>query len=185
MSTRTFHRRNLPHLFYDYGEYFITYCLKSNISVHERKHLSDWRDQFKNIDRILDNRSIGENYLLIPEIAEFCKERIHFHDNKDYKLICYCVMPNHVHLVFELLNRDKSVSALMHSIKRVSSYKSNIHLNHSGKFWQDESYDRLIRDEKELYFIIKYVLNNPVKAGLVEKWDEWKNTYCHPNYLVI
>jgi len=42
-----------------------------------------------------------------------------------------------------------------------------------------------VRNDKELYFIIRYILNNPVAAGLVEKWDDWNYTYCHPNYIVL
>jgi len=47
------------------------------------------------------------------------------------------------------------------------------------------SFDRLVRDEKELYYVIRYVLMNPVNAGLVENWRDWKYTYCHPDYIVI
>ena len=75
-------------------------------------------------------------------------------------------MPNHIHLVFELLSKNKSVSKIMQSIKRISARKSNVILHRKGKFWQDESYDRLVRDDKELYFVIKYVLMNPVNARL-------------------
>jgi hypothetical protein len=73
----------------------------------------------------------------------------------------------------------------MQSIKRISGRKCNLVLNRNGKFWQDESYDRLVRDDKELYFIIQYVLMNPVNAGLVENWNDWKYTYCQPNYVVL
>ena len=69
----------------------------------------------------------------------------------------------------------------MQSIKRISARNANLELERSGKFWQDESFDRLIRDDKELFNIIKYVLLNPVKAGLIDCWDKWNNTYCHPN----
>jgi len=94
-------------------------------------------------------------------------------------------MPNHIHLVFKLLSENKSISRIMQSIKRTSARKSNMILNRAGKFWQDESYDRLVRDDKELYFIIKYVLMNPVNAGLTNNWNSWEYSYCDPNYLVL
>jgi REP element-mobilizing transposase RayT len=94
-------------------------------------------------------------------------------------------MPNHIHVVFELVNQKKSIGDIMGAIKRNSAKDANKILNHKGAFWQAESFDRLVRDEKELYFIIKYVLLNSVNAGLVTDWNEWKYTYCHPDYLVL
>ena len=47
-------------------------------------------------------------------------------------------------------------------------------MHRSGVFWQDESYDHIVRDQAELERTIKYVLNNPVKAGLVDDWEKWK-----------
>ncbi len=110
---------------------------------------------------------------------------LHYPDGKEYKLICYCIMPNHVHLIFELLNENKGISKIMQSIKRISARKISIKLERSGKFWQDESFDRLIRDDKELFNTIKYVLINTVNAGLVDDWEKWDCTYCHPNSLVL
>ena len=66
----------------------------------------------------------------------------------------------------------------MHNIKRNSANHANKVLSRSGTFWQHESYDHFARDEKELERIIKYVLYNPVKAGLVTDWKSWKWTYC-------
>ena len=94
-------------------------------------------------------------------------------------------MSNHVHLVFELIEDNKGISKIMQSIKRISARKSNLLLNKSGTFWQDESYDRLVRDDKELYFIIRYVLMNPVNAGLTDEWHKWKYTYCHLAYKIL
>jgi hypothetical protein len=73
----------------------------------------------------------------------------------------------------------------MASIKKFSARKANEFLNRKGAFWQSESFDRLIRDEKELYFVIKYVLLNPVNAGLVGNYKEWSHTYCLPEFEVI
>lgn len=191
---REFHRRNLPHLYYDEGVYFITYNLANsmpieaikklkedseNTSEEQKRHLSIKYDTF------LHSENSGEKYLSNSEIANISKETINYPDGKDYKLICYTIMPNHIHLVFELLKNNKGISKIMQSIKRISSRRSNLYLNREGKFWQDESYDRLVRDDVELYFTIKYVLMNPVEAGLVKNWKDWKYSFCDKNYLVI
>lgn len=94
-------------------------------------------------------------------------------------------MPNHFHMVFELLQNNKGISKIMQSIKRISVRDCNTILSRSGAFWQDESFDRWVRDEKELYFVIRYILMNPVTAGLVNDWKDWKFTYCHPDYLIL
>jgi REP element-mobilizing transposase RayT len=67
---------------------------------------------------------------------------------------------------------------ILHSVKRHSSNKINKAESRSGKLWQKESFDTTIRNEKHLFYAIKYTLNNPVKAGLVSNWRDWKGTWC-------
>lgn len=91
-------------------------------------------------------------------------------------------MPNHGHLVCAPLKNPEgtyfSLAKIMHSLKRYTAYEANQILGRSGAFWQHENYDHYVRDEAELERIIKYVINNPVKAGLVDDWKSWKWTYC-------
>lgn len=195
MSKPHFHRRNLPHLYYNEGIYFITYRIYASIHQNELNKIHQLSPStkseiitdsiFKKYDYILDKSSAGEKYLQIPEVASICRECIHYPDGQDYKLLCYTIMPNHVHQVFELLNREKLIGDIMGAVKRNSAKQANKFLKREGAFWQAESYDRLVRNEKELYFIIRYVLMNPVNAGLVEKWNDWEYTYCRENYIVI
>lgn len=187
-----FHRRNLPHLYFDDGIYFVTYRLANSFPIYKQiKNVSKkWNfnkfaEEFEKYDYHLSKTYNNNKYLALPEIAEICKETIHYPAGTDYKLISYCIMPNHVHLLFQLLKGNKGISKIMQSIKRISARKSNIALNRQGNFWQDESYDRWIRNEKELYYVIRYILLNPVNAGLVTDWEEWKYTYCDKDYLVI
>ena len=197
MSHLHFHRRNLPHLYFSDGIYFITFRLADSLpssKVAEIKTTNESVDtndveKFKRLlkkyDHLLDSGSHGQKYLANLKVAEICKYSLHYADKKEYNLICYCIMPNHIHLVFELIAGNRGISKIMQSIKRVSARKCNLVLNRTGKFWQDESYDRLVRDDKELYFIIKYVLMNPVKAGLTDDWSNWKYSYCRPEYIVL
>ena len=188
---RKFHRRNLPHLYYEDGIYFITYTLKDSFphknfnKAHFRSKFQNFKHEFLKYDAFLDNNYSKQKLLLNKEIAEICKQTIHYPEGKDYFLICCCIMPNHVHLVFRLLHGNRGISKIMQSLKRVSARKCNINLTRKRSFWQDESYDRLIRDEIELYFIIRYVLLNPVNAKLAKKWNEWKYTYCNADYVVL
>ena len=58
----------------------------------------------------------------------------------------------------------------------------NKKLGKKGDVWQDENYDRIVRNGEELGRIIRYVLNNPVKIGLVKKWQDWEFSYLNPKY---
>lgn len=71
-----------------------------------------------------------------------------------------------------------SLASILHSIKRHSAREANILLSRSGAFWQAESYDHYIRTDDEWDRTIRYVCNNPVKAGLVNNWREWRWTWC-------
>jgi len=197
MLKRHFHRRNLPHLYYNEGIYFVTFRLYDSIHPNELKQLQEKLKEnqklhpaqqkkiFKKYELLLDNPNNNIKYLRQTEILEICKTSIHFFDGKEYKLICYCIMPNHIHIVFELLNKEKLVGDLIGSIKKYTARESNLILMKQGQFWQHESFDRLVRDDIELYFTVRYVLMNPVNAGLVRDWKEWNGTYCRPEFQVI
>ncbi len=191
---RQFHRRNLPHLHSDDGIYFVTFRLANTIphamldKIKCNKpdwNFEEYKKAFLKYDSLLNNNEAGVSYLSQKEISDTCKMTLHYPDGKDYKLICYCIMPNHIHFVFELLPGNKGLSKIMQSVKGISSRECNLILQRDGKFWQDESYDRLLRNEVELYFVIKYVLINPVESGLVNNWQGWEYTYCHKDYVVL
>lgn len=55
----------------------------------------------------------------------------------------------------------------------------------NSKFWQAESFDRVVRDKKDLIVKFDYVLNNPVKAGLISDWKEWQWTFCNESFVEI
>ncbi len=71
-----------------------------------------------------------------------------------------------------------SLASIMHSIKRHSARECNRLLGRTGSFWQDENYDHYIRDESEWMRTLRYVINNPIKAGLVEEWQQWPWSWC-------
>jgi REP element-mobilizing transposase RayT len=73
------------------------------------------------------------------------------------------------------------LASIMHSIKRHTAREANLRLGRSGAFWQTESYDRYSRDHEEWWRTIRYVLNNPVKAGLVQDWQDWPWSWCREN----
>ncbi len=159
MTDKHFHRRNLPHLYFSEGTYFITYRLADSLPKEKITEITkaiendlnnsaeDFERLLKKYDALLDSGLYGSKHLIDPRVAEICKYTLRFPDRKDYKLICYCIMPNHIHLVIELIERNKGISKIMQSIKRISARKCNLVLKRNGKFWQDESYNSVCIDE--------------------------------------
>lgn len=145
--------------------------------------------QFAKYDEYLDRCFCGERWLAQPEIAMLTIDTLQFWANWLYELIAYTIMANHVHVVMDLSVQENGTSEVyrqlfqvLKSIKNFSARTSNEVLNRRGNFWQKESYDHLVRDGKELTGIIRYVLDNPVKIGLVSQWENWPFSYLNPKY---
>jgi putative transposase len=115
------------------------------------------------MDRLLDESRTGPLYLSDARIAEVVASAIL--DSADYELHAWAVMPNHVHL---LVTPHVELPKLMQRLKGRTARYANQLLNRTGQsFWQDESYDHLVRNGEEFRKIERYIVNNPVKAGLV------------------
>jgi REP-associated tyrosine transposase len=182
---REFYRRRLPHLQIEGATYFVTFRLKNSLPIEILDELPQEFEQhrwFEEFDNYLDQGLYGEKYLSDTQVATIVEEAIYYRDAKAYDLISFCIMPNHVHLICRPLEKETdkfhSLTEILHSLKRHTARQSNLHLKRSGSFWQDESYDHVIRDEAELERTIKYVLYNPVKANLVKEQKDRKWVYC-------
>ena len=84
---------------------------------------------------------------------------------KFYDLIAAAVLPSHVHLLLRP-RKGVSLSRAMKGIKGVTARSLNQRRGRRGSLWQDESYDRIVRDERELFEKLNYMLLNAVKAEL-------------------
>ena len=81
-------------------------------------------------------------------------------------------MPNHIHSLFRLFEGFE-LSGIMHSLKSYCAHEANKLLKRSGQFWMADYFDRYIRNERHFYRAVKYIENNPVKAGLCTKPSDW------------
>ena len=86
-------------------------------------------------------------------------------------------------MFLRFLNENINLYTILQRLKQFTATEANKILNRTGAFWQQESYDRVVRDAKELSRIIMYVLNNPVKIGLVQDWRDYPFSYVNENYL--
>jgi REP element-mobilizing transposase RayT len=124
------------------------------------------------VDRLLDEARCGPTFLRQPAVAQIVLDSIdHGARLEHYELHCFVIMANHVHL---LITPKISVSRLLGSMKSSTARRANEMLGRTGeRFWQDESYDHLVRNGDEFRRIQRYIENNPVKAGLVATPEEY------------
>jgi putative transposase len=97
-----------------------------------------------------------------------------------YEMRSFVLMPNHVHAL--LLPRI-SPSAFLKSLKGTTAHHANRLLGRTGQpFWQHESYDHWVRDEREWRDITNYIENNPVAAGLVSSPEQFRWSSANERY---
>jgi REP element-mobilizing transposase RayT len=87
-----------------------------------------------------------------------------------YDLRAWVIMGNHVHV---LLLPKVPPSRLLQSLKGSTARDANRLLGKTGSFWQAESYDHWVRDESEFLPVVRYIENNPVRAGLVARAEDY------------
>ena len=173
------YRRNLPHITPIGGLFFVTFCTQDSIPKHKfiRQLNQPFLDSFAKYDYLID-RLQSQVQLTENSISTIILEELHNQNGLEYELLYYCIMPNHIHLAFDTnMSSPKSLASIMQGVKGRTSLKINKYLDQSGSFWQSESYDHLINTDLELYNIGSYILHNPVKAELIDDWQQWPLSY--------
>jgi putative DNA methylase len=167
----------LPH--FDGGEIpqFITFRLKDSLP---QAVLGRWRQELAREDEAALRRRIeayldqgyGSAYLKDARVAALVQDALLYHDAARYRLAAWVVMPNHVHLLATPCG-GHMLSAIMHSLKSYTASEANKLVRRRGTFWMEEYFDRYIRDADHFVKTVAYIENNPVKAGLCERPEEW------------
>jgi REP element-mobilizing transposase RayT len=97
-------------------------------------------------------------------------------DNQRTRTWAFVVMPDHLHWLFEL-GTDASLSRVVASVKKFSTRQINARSGRTGSIWQAGFHDHALRQEEDMRQIARYVVMNPVRAGLVRSvrgysfWD--------------
>ena len=115
----------------------------------------------------------GACWLRDERIASLVENALLYFDNQRYRLIAWCVMPNHVHGLIET-KESWSLAEILHSWKSYTALRANQILGRSGDFWFREYHDRFIRDDRHFRNTVNYIEQNPVKAGLVNRPEGWR-----------
>ena len=168
-----FYRRRLPHWHPEGASIFLTWRLHGSLPHRLAKRAGTDRERFAAMDQELDRASHGPTWLTNPAIADTVQQvLISAGQCWDlYELFAWVIMSNHVHA---LLKPKKCVPEVTRAIKSNSARKANEILGRSGAFWQDESYDHWVRSQEEFSRIVKYIERNPVRAGLIDRIEDWR-----------
>lgn len=97
--------------------------------------------------------------------------------DKRLEWLCIMVMPDHIHAVFRLQNKQ-TLSALIQSFKKFTAKQINAKLGKNGSLWQKNYYEHGIRRDESLNKIVGYCYENPVRKGLVKHPKDYPYWWC-------
>ncbi|MCS6805497.1 MAG: DNA methyltransferase [Blastocatellia bacterium] len=177
-------RGYLPHFDSANVLQFITFRLHDSVPEEVIKHWKQelhWHEQLgadskeavelrKRIEKYQDSGK-GACYLRDERIAHLVQDALKHFDGERYRLIAWCIMPNHVHVLIEMM--DEPLQKIIQSWKSYTAHEANKILGERKAFWSPDYFDRYIRDEKHFNATVEYILQNPVKAGLVDSPEKW------------
>jgi len=150
----------------------LTSLPEDKLSIERRKRIEAWLDA-----------GMGCCALRHPEVAQTVQDTLLKFDGERYRLISWCIMPNHVHVLIH------PVTALGKIVQSWKSYtgrwalakNAELGLGVPGKaFWMREYWDRFIRDARHYDAVVEYIHNNPVKSGLCKAPQDWKWSSANP-----
>jgi len=191
-------RGYLPHSDFSNLIQFVTFRLNDAMPVSRRREwgcllkIEDIRERRSKLEEYLD-RGVGRCLLWDRPIAKITEDALlHFHDVR-YELLAWCIIPNHVHVLvdvrmtplFKIVQNWKvHVENMVRKMERVERrapprLEGDSILHEPGRCpalqfkWQREYWDTSMRDSRQTQTAIRYIENNPVKAGLCQTSEEW------------
>ncbi len=140
------------------------------------------RKYLKAYEALLHTKSNHSVNLCNPHIIKILNATLQYWARRKIENYAFCIMPNHVHWVLKLHEKDEkgmviSLQDILYSVKRFSATQINKYISRNGSLWQAESFVTTIRNDTHLYNSIEYTLNNPVSAGLVEDRESWPGNW--------
>ncbi len=183
---RGWHSRGyLPHFDAEDAFQSVTFRLVDSVPAHtierwktdlkwteETKQNSKEAVTLRNLVEKYEDRGFGACYLRDRRIASLVRGALQRFDNERYKLIAWCIMPNHVHVMMKTIS-GCSLSSVIQNWKSFTAHMANKLLGRKGRFWMPGYFDRYIRNQNHYLDAFMYVIFNPVKAGLVESPEKW------------
>lgn len=128
-------------------------------------------ERIRQIERYLD-QGAGSCLLRQPECADIVQSALLHFDGQRYRLISWCVMPNHVHVLLKTA-AGHPLGKVIHSWKTFTAREINKLVQRVGPLWQEDYFDTFMRDDDHQWAEKDYIEGNPVKAGLVSRAIDW------------
>jgi len=178
-------RGYLPHCDKPGTIQMVTFRLADAMPVSLRREwedlltIEDERERRTKLEAYLD-LGRGECVLRDPRVAAAVETVFLCFDGQRYRMIAWVAMPNHAHLLFELW--DMPMGELLKAWKGASANAANRSLGRKGTFWQEEYWDRYMRDEAHFRKAKHYIEWNPVKSGLVRTPELWAFSSANPKW---
>lgn len=185
--------RHLPHWRQDGATYFVTFRMGDSLpesKIDELKtlrahweytHPQPWTDEaWRGYAREVMRRSEvwldeghGVCYFQQQRWIKDMNDRLQYFNGVRYQLSCSVIMPNHCHVVIRPYD-GYELEDLLGAMKGVNARNINAAIGKQGEIWEQECYDRIIRDGEHLYRVIQYIGRNPAaSAKPKEKWPRW------------
>jgi REP element-mobilizing transposase RayT len=115
----------------------------------------------------------GSCLLRDPAHASIVEQALLHFDGERYRLLEWCIMPNHVHVLIHCLG-GTTLGTIVRSWKTYTARQINASTGRSGALWAVDYFDRYIRDHEHLADAKAYIRRNPVKAGLCVNPEDWR-----------
>lgn len=144
---------------------YLPHCDAAGLIQHVVFGLSDAGEDFDAL--------VGASHMKAAPIADVVEDALLNFDLERYRLLSWCVMPNHVHALIEQ-REGYPLARVVHSWKSYTANQINKALQRRGSVWAREYFDRFMRSEEQLSATIEYIENNPVAAGLVAHASDWR-----------
>ena len=194
VHTLRFTRRKLPHWLVADRSFFVTIRLTGTLpksvveelreerdrlrdeACSEEEMLTVLRRQFVRIEEILDSCDPERGWLTRDGVAKCVLDRLSWMSGPDrgWDVYAATVMGNHVHLLLRnTMGRTESLLSDLGQYKRQAAYVANRKLDRTGALWAREDFDHWCRDEAKVIGAVRYIAENPVKAGLCKRWQDW------------
>lgn len=139
-------------------------------------YMNKAKNYFKDTYHHLYNR--GANKALIfferENYLYFLMRMKHYSHKFKIKILCYCLMPNHFHIFLKQMTDEFSVSLFISTL--LNSYVKSVNEKYkrSGTLFESKTKSKQIENESYFTWVIKYILENPVEAGLVKNIGDWE-----------
>ncbi|WP_454813398.1 REP-associated tyrosine transposase [Labrys neptuniae] len=163
---------SLPHFDSPEATQFVTFRLVDSLPTNFANPIDRMELNRRQIERELD-RGLGACWLGMSQIAYLVQQALFAFDQERYRLWAWCIMPNHVHCLFETIEGHR-LGDIIRSWKKYTALRANRVLQRDGAFWQRDYFDRFVRNEEQFGRTIDYIERNPVKAGLCRHPIDWK-----------